>query len=52
LVSTVVPSIDDQGERTLSEVIDDVPSPDEKLTEDTVLLVAGADRDIERFSKG
>ncbi len=48
----LVPSIDDQGERTLSEVIDDVPSPDEKLTEDTVLLVAGADRDIERFSKG
>lgn len=48
----LVPSINDQGERTLSETIDNVPSPDEKLTEDTILLVAGADRDIERFSKG
>jgi len=29
-----------------------VPSSDAKLEEDTVLLVAGADRDIEKFSKG
>jgi hypothetical protein len=29
-----------------------VPSSDEKLDEGTVLLVAGADRDIEKFIKG
>lgn len=48
----LVPAIDDQGERTLAEKIDNVPSPDEKLTDDIVLLVAGPDRDIERFSRG
>lgn len=48
----LVPAIDDQGERTLTETIDNVPSPDEALSEDTVLLVTGADRDIEKFSKG
>lgn len=47
-----VPAIDDLGERTLQEKIDNVPSSDEKLEEDTVLLIAGADRDIEKFSRG
>jgi trk system potassium uptake protein TrkA len=47
-----VPAIDDTGERTMEEMIDNVPSSDEKLEDDTVLLVAGANRDIEKFSKG
>lgn len=47
-----VSAIDDMGERTMEEIIDNVPSSDEKLEDDTVLLVAGANRDIERFSKG
>ncbi len=47
-----VPAIDDTGERTMEEIIDNVPSSDEKLEDDTVLLVAGANRDIEKFSKG
>lgn len=48
----LVPAVDDLGERTFKESIDNVPSPDEKLGQDIVLLVAGADRDIEKFSKG
>lgn len=47
-----IPAIDDFGERTMQESIDNVPSSDEKLDEDTILLIAGADRDIEKFSKG
>lgn len=47
-----IPAIDDTGERTMEEIIDNVPSSDEKLEDDTVLLVAGANRDIEKFSKG
>jgi len=51
-IKKFIPAIDDMGERTLRESIDNVPSSDEKLEEDTVLLVAGADRDIEKFIKG
>ncbi len=47
-----VPAIDDLGERILKESIDNVPSSDEKLVDDVVLIVAGANRDIDRFSRG
>jgi trk system potassium uptake protein TrkA len=51
-VKTLVPAIDDSGERTFEEQVDDVPPPDMKLSEDQVLLVAGSDKNIERFAKG
>lgn len=51
-IKKFVPAIDDMGERTMEEIVENVPSSDEKLEDGTVLLVAGANRDIERFSKG
>ncbi|MFH1415511.1 MAG: TrkA family potassium uptake protein [Elusimicrobiota bacterium] len=45
------PSINELGEREFEEVIDDVPSPDKPLEEGDILLVVGADSDIDKFSK-
>jgi trk system potassium uptake protein TrkA len=51
-VKTSVPAINDLGERIFKERIDEVPSPDLKLTEDDILLVAGSDKNIEKFARG
>lgn len=51
-VKTLIPAINDAGERTFEEKVDDVPPADEKLSEDHVLLVSGSDRNIEKFAKG
>ncbi len=51
-IKTFVPVISDSGDRTFEETFDEVPSPDTELTEDIVFLVAGSDKNIERFAKG
>ncbi len=51
-IKTLEPAIDDMGERRFAERFNDVPSPDEKLSQDDVLLVAGTDKNIEKFAKG
>lgn len=50
-IKKYTPEIDNLGERIFKEIIRNVPSPDEILDEDIVLLVAGSDRDIEKFIK-
>jgi trk system potassium uptake protein TrkA len=51
-IRTFVPVINDKGDRTFEESFDEVPSPDLQLSEEMVLLVAGSDRNIEKFSRG
>ena len=51
-IKTYTPAINDMGERTFDESINDVPAADEKLAEECVLVVAGSDRNIEKFAKG
>lgn len=46
-----VPQITREGERTFEEETENVPSPDQELSEDDVLVIVGADRDIAAFSK-
>lgn len=45
------PAINDTGERKYEEELIDVPSPDMTLEESDVLLIVGADKDIENFSR-
>jgi trk system potassium uptake protein TrkA len=49
-VKKKVPEITDSGERTFKEVINDVPSPDDRLEENDVLIVVGMDKNIKEFS--
>ena len=51
-VKANVPAVNDLGERIFDVKIDEVPSPDLKLTEDHILLVAGSDKNIEKFARG
>ncbi len=51
-IKSFVPGVDSSGERVYKEVFDDIPSPDQPLSEDNILLVAGSDRNIEKFAKG
>lgn len=46
-----VPEIDEFGQRTFKEELEDVPSPDKPLEEDNILLVMGRDENIEKFSE-
>ncbi|MDD5581771.1 MAG: TrkA C-terminal domain-containing protein, partial [Candidatus Marinimicrobia bacterium] len=50
-IKRFIPDITDDGERTLREEFNDVPSPYEELQEGDVLLVAGSDINIEKFAK-
>lgn len=45
-----IPKINELGERIFEELIEDVPSPNEPLEEEEILLVVGTDENIERFS--
>lgn len=51
-IKTYTPAINDTGERYFEEIINDIPSGDDKLLEDCTLIVAGSDRNIEKFAKG
>jgi trk system potassium uptake protein len=51
-VKVLTPAITDTGERQLVERLDTAPSPKQRLPEECVLLVAGPDREIDRFSRG
>lgn len=44
------PQINEMGERIFEDYIEDVPSPDLPLEEGDILLVAGSDRDIQKFA--
>lgn len=44
------PKINELGERIFEESIEDVPSPNEPLEEEEILLVVGMDENIKRFS--
>jgi len=45
-----VPAIDEYGERSFSEQIEDVPSPDAPLEGSEILFVVGKDDNIKKFS--
>ncbi|MFH1457557.1 MAG: TrkA family potassium uptake protein [Candidatus Omnitrophota bacterium] len=46
-----IPQINELGERTFGELIEDVPSPNEPLEEEDILLVVGTDENIRKFSE-
>lgn len=46
------PAINDLGERGFEDDVNAVPPIDEKLPEGCILIVAGEDRNIEKFAKG
>ncbi|HRZ14641.1 MAG TPA: TrkA family potassium uptake protein [Candidatus Omnitrophota bacterium] len=45
------PAINDQGDRVFEEMLVHVPSPDEPLKEEDILLVIGGNDDIQKFAK-
>lgn len=51
-IKYLLPAVNSSGKREFKEVFDDIPSPDQELKEDIFLLVAGLDKNIERFAKG
>lgn len=44
------PAINDRGERVFEEMVVHVPSPDDPLKEDDILLVIGGNDDIQKFA--
>lgn len=46
----MIPGINDQGERTTEESIEDVPKPDDVLEETDRLLIVGSDKNVEKFA--
>ncbi|KPK99214.1 MAG: hypothetical protein AMJ95_00240 [Omnitrophica WOR_2 bacterium SM23_72] len=46
-----IPQINELGERTFGELIEDVPSPNKPLEEEDILLVVGTDENIRKFSE-
>lgn len=46
-----VPSINERGENTIKVVLNDLPSPDEKITDDDILVVVGQDERISALSR-
>ena len=46
-----IPQINELGERTFGELIEDVPSPNKALEEEDILLVVGTDENIRKFSE-
>ncbi|MGE4487915.1 MAG: TrkA C-terminal domain-containing protein [Kiritimatiellales bacterium] len=49
-IKKMVPGINDQGERTQEETIEDVPKPDDVLEETDRLLIVGSDKNVEKFA--
>ncbi|MFA7257132.1 MAG: TrkA family potassium uptake protein [Kiritimatiellales bacterium] len=49
-IKKMVPAINEQGERTLEESIEDVPKPDDILEETDRLLIVGSNKNVERFA--
>ena len=45
-----IPNITDQGERVMEESLNDVPDPDEILSETDCLLVVGSNKNVEHFA--
>jgi len=45
------PAINDRGERVFEEMVVHVPSPDDPLKEDDILLVIGGNDDIQKFAR-
>lgn len=46
------PQITETGERTFEEYSESIPSPDQELEEEDVLVVVGREEDVTRFSRG
>jgi trk system potassium uptake protein TrkA len=47
-----VPVITEDGESTFKETTNDVPGPDDRVEAGDVLVVVGADEELERFAQG
>ena len=47
-----VPVIDEDGESTFKETTNDVPGPDDRIEAGDILVVVGADEELERFAQG
>jgi Trk K+ transport system NAD-binding subunit len=45
------PSVTETGERAFEESVESVPEPEMELADGDVLVVAGRERDIARFSQ-
>lgn len=46
-----IPAINERGENTIQVVLNDLPSPDEKINPDDILVVVGSDEKIEALSR-
>jgi trk system potassium uptake protein len=46
------PFINEEGESTFKETTNDVPGPDDRIEAGDVLVVVGADMELERFAQG
>jgi len=47
-----IPFISEEGESTFKETTNDVPGPDDRIAAGDVLVVVGADTELERFAQG
>jgi trk system potassium uptake protein TrkA len=47
-----IPYITEDGESSFKETTNDVPGPDDKIESGDVLVVVGADEELERFAQG
>jgi trk system potassium uptake protein TrkA len=47
-----IPVINEEGESTFEEKTNDVPGPDDRIEAGDVLVVVGADTELERFAQG
>jgi trk system potassium uptake protein len=47
-----IPFINEEGESTFKETTNDVPGPDDRIEVGDVLIVVGADTELERFAQG
>jgi trk system potassium uptake protein TrkA len=47
-----IPSISEDGESTFEEKTNDIPGPDDRIEAGDVLMVVGADEELERFAQG
>jgi trk system potassium uptake protein TrkA len=45
-----IPQINESGERTFKETVEDIPLPDRKFDEGDILLVVGSEENIRKFS--
>ncbi|MFH1753994.1 MAG: TrkA family potassium uptake protein [Candidatus Omnitrophota bacterium] len=49
-IKKMVPEINESGERTFKESVEDVPLPDRRFEEGDVILVVGSEENIRKFS--